>query len=93
MEEKEFSDIKDRLLKLNEVKGVIYPTKETGFPKIRFSLADHISKNETTGKRETKKIEVPLLMKIVVCKDGQDIRNKISGIIGGIPYEIATLRL
>ncbi len=89
--ERDFSDIKDCLMRLERVKAIISPLKDTGFPKKRFAVADQVSKNEVTGKKEKKTVEVPLMVKIVVYKDGPEVRSQIDGIIGDIPYKITVL--
>lgn len=88
---KDFSEIKDCLMKLEIVKAIISPLKDTGFPEKRFAVADQVSKNEVTGKKEKKTVEVPLMVKIVVYKDGPEVRDQIDGIIGDIPYKITIL--
>lgn len=90
-EEQEFYQIKKRLIDLERVKAVISPLRDTGFPEKRFAVADQVSKNEITGKKEKKTVEVPLMVKIVVYKDGPEVRNQIDGIIGDIPYKITVL--
>ena len=63
--ERDFSDIKDCLMRLERVKAIISPLKDTDFPRRDLLLLIRYQRMKSLEKKE-KTVEVPLMVKIVV---------------------------
>lgn len=83
----------NELIRERRIKAVIYPPIDSGFPEKRFTPAKRVFKNEITGVKEVKTVDVPLAITIVACKDDEKIHDLIASIINKekVPYEIAIL--
>lgn len=95
MGKEEYAEIRKRLnelIKERRIKAAIYPLY-ADFPKKKSAPAEQIFKNEVTGAKEVKIVEVPLVIIIVAYKGDEKIHDLIAGIINkeDVPYEIAIL--
>lgn len=82
----------NELIKERRIKAAIYPLYED-FPIKKSAPAEQIFKNDITGAKEAKIVEVPLAITIVAYKGDEKIHDLIAGIINkkDVPYEIAVL--
>lgn len=80
------------LIKERRIKAAIYP-HDPDFPEKKSTLAERVFKNESTGAKETKIVDVPLVITIIAYKGDDKIHDLIDGIIKkeDVPYEIAVL--